>query len=316
MRIVVALGGNALLRRGEALSVATQQNALDLAAGVLAEAIQAGHRLIITHGNGPQVGLLALQSAAGPAAGAMPLDVLGAESEGWIGYALELALRNALPKDALVVTIVTQTLVDAADPSFATPTKPIGPVYDEATAHGLAELHQWSIARDGKYWRRVVASPRPIGIVELSSIRRLVDHRATVICAGGGGIPVCASADGSLRGLEAVIDKDSSSSLLALELGAEMFIMLSDVDGVYLDYGGNAQRLIVSARPNSLVEQAVSFQAGSMGPKVAAAREFADATGYKAAIGALGDLMDIIAGRKGTTISLEAPSLVRTVGLK
>jgi carbamate kinase len=314
MRILVALGGNALLRRGEALSAVAQQAAIELAANVLAQAIQAGHRLIITHGNGPQVGLLALQSASGPADAAMPLDVLGAESEGWIGYALELALRNALPKDALVVTIITQTLVDAEDPAFVKPTKPIGPVYDEATAHRLAELHHWFVALDGQYWRRVVASPKPLKIIELASISRLVNHHATVICGGGGGVPVCARADGVLRGIEAVIDKDATSAMLAQELQADMFIMLSDVDGVYLNYGGASQRRIASARPDMLAAQAASFQAGSMGPKVEAACEFARGTGCTASIGALADLMDIIAGRKGTVISLESPECRLIIG--
>jgi carbamate kinase len=303
MRIVIALGGNALLRRGEVLSAAAQQKTVLAAAAVLADAIFAGHHIIITHGNGPQVGLLALQSAAGPTESALPLDVLGAESEGWIGYAIELALRNALPQGAIVVTVVTQTLVDRADKAFALPTKPIGQVYDEATAKRLAAAHAWSIARDGKGWRRVVASPRPLGIVEMTSIERLVDHGAIVICAGGGGIPVCADVDGKLSGVEAVIDKDATSALLARLAGADMLVMLTDVGGVYLDYGGPEQRLIASSGAGDLAAHAASFQAGSMGPKVAAACAFVRETGHPAAIGALGDLMEIIAGRRGTMVS-------------
>lgn len=306
MRIVVALGGNALLRRGEALSAAAQQKTIGQAARVLAEAIFAGHHLIITHGNGPQVGLLALQSAAGPPESTLPLDVLDAQSEGWIGYAIELALRNALPDGAAVATLVTQTLVDSRDKAFSHPTKPIGPIYDEATARRLAAAQNWSIAPDGKGWRRVVASPKPLGIVEITSILRLVNTGVTVICAGGGGVPVCAGADGRLRGVEAVIDKDATSALLAGQASADMLVMLTDVGGVYLDYGGKEQRIIAKAGPKELAGYATSFQAGSMGPKVAAACAFVHETGQRAAIGALGDLMEIIAGRRGTIIWPEA----------
>lgn len=302
MRIVVALGGNALLRRGEVLSAAAQQATIGEAAGLLADAVAAGHQLIITHGNGPQVGLLALQSLAGPPASAMPLDILGAESEGWIGYGIELALRNALPAGATVVTLLTQTLVDARDEAFSHPAKPIGPVYDEETARKLATSYQWSIAPDGKGWRRVVASPRPRGIVEIEPIRHLADSGAIVICAGGGGIPVCREPDGRLAGVEAVVDKDMTGALLARQVDAHLFIMLTDVAGVYLDYGTENARIIGSASPRELAAMAASFGAGSMGPKVAAACAFADETGQRAAIGALGDLMEIIAGTKGTMI--------------
>jgi carbamate kinase len=303
MRIVVALGGNALLQRGERLSVENQQRAIITAARVLGATMLEGHELVITHGNGPQVGLLALQSLAGPAEGVLPLDVLGAESEGWIGYALELALRNALPPGADVVTLLTQTLVDANDAAFSAPTKPIGPVYDEDQAERLVVSHNWSIAPDGKGWRRVVASPKPRGIVEIASIKRLIRAGVTVICAGGGGIPVCAGADGSLAGVEAVIDKDATSALLAEQVGAALFVMLTDVDGVYLDYGSKDQRMIAGAGPEVLAAHAAAFQAGSMGPKVAAACAFVRHTGQPAAIGALDDLVDMIAGRKGTIVS-------------
>jgi carbamate kinase len=303
MRILVALGGNALLRRGEALSAAAQQASIAEAADLLAHEVFAGHHLVITHGNGPQVGLLALQSAAGPQESALPLDVLDAESEGWIGYTIELALRNALPEGAIVVTILTQVLVDAADRAFHHPSKPIGPVYDEPTAKRLAHENQWTVARDGKSWRRAVASPRPLSVVEMPSIKRLMDTGVIIICGGGGGIPVVKQKDGKLAGIEAVIDKDATSSLLAAQIGADMFIMLSDVPGVYLDYGTKKQRLITEADPGTMDGYAASFAAGSMGPKVAAASAFVRATGQTACIGALGDLTEIIAGRRGTIIS-------------
>jgi len=279
-----------------------QQKAIAGAARSLADAIYAGHHLVITHGNGPQVGLLALQSLAGPQESMLPLDVLGAESEGWIGYELELALRNALPEGAAVVTVVTQTLVDANDPAFAAPTKPIGPVYEEAIARGLATEHQWPMVKDGHGWRRVVASPKPLGIVEIASIKRLINTGVTVICAGGGGIPVRAGADGKLAGVEAVVDKDLTGALLAKQAEADLFIMLTDVAGVYLDYGGKEQRAIASSGPKDMIAHAAGFRAGSMGPKVEAACAFVQETGQSAAIGALSDLADIIAGRRGTLI--------------
>jgi carbamate kinase len=305
MRVVVALGGNALLRRGEALTAAVQGHNIDAAARVLAEIVAAGHHLIVTHGNGPQVGLLALQSAAGPAESALPLDVLDAESEGWIGYAIELALRNALPGGTEIVTVLTQTLVDPADAAFKTPVKPVGPVYDEATARQMAELHHWSIARDGEFWRRVVASPRARGIVEFTTIRRLADAGVIVICAGGGGIPVWAAADGKLTGLEAVVDKDASSALLAAQIEADMFIMLTDVDGVYLDYGTDHARMISRADPKTLRLQSAAFKAGSMGPKVQAACDFVATSGHVAGIGPLSQAVAIIEENAGTIITKE-----------
>jgi carbamate kinase len=303
MRIVIALGGNALLRRGESLSVATQQASIALATELLAHEVFAGHHLVITHGNGPQVGVLALQSAAGPPESAMPLDILDAESEGWIGYTIELALRNALPEGAIVVTLLTQVVVDPKDKAFNAPNKPIGSVYDEATAKILAKERHWSVARDGKFWRRVVASPKPVEIVEIASIKRLIDTGAIIICGGGGGIPVYRLRDGKLAGIEAVIDKDATSALLAEQISADMFIMLSDVPGAYLDYGMKTQRLITETDPVRMEGYAKSFAAGSMAPKVTAACTFVRATGKPACIGALSDLREIIEGRKGTIIS-------------
>ena len=260
---------------------------------------------------GRRVGLLALQSAAGPAASALPLDVLDAESEGWLGYAIELALRNALPDGAVVVTVLTQTLVDISDEAFFHPSKPIGPVYDEATAKRLAIENDWSVAMDGKYWRRVVASPKPLEIIEIAAIKQLVDGDAIVICAGGGGIPVCKEADGKLAGIEAVIDKDATAALLAEQLQAEFLIMLTDVANVCLDFGTPGERSILHATPAELQAHSESFSAGSMGPKVAAACRFVRGTGKRAAIGALSDLGDIIAGSKGTMI---LPELFASTG--
>ncbi|HQT64043.1 MAG: carbamate kinase [Acidocella sp. 21-58-7] len=305
MRIVVALGGNALLKRGQPLTAQAQGIAIDEAALLLSAAAASGHQLIVTHGNGPQVGLLALQSAAGPAISALPLDALGAESEGWIGYGIEIALRNALPEDAVVVTLLTQTLVDPKDEAFAHPTKPIGPTYDEATAKRFAETNNWSVAPDGKFWRRIVASPKPIRIIELASIKRLADSGAIVICAGGGGIPVCKGPDQKLSGIEAVIDKDATSGLLAEQIGADMFVMLTDVSGVCIDYGTKRARVISRASPRALADMSASFGTGSMGPKVAAACHFVSTTGHCAAIGALGDLNEIIIGTRGTIVCPE-----------
>ncbi len=304
LRIVAALGGNALLRRGEALTAQAQQATIATAAGLLAELVAGGDRLVVTHGNGPQVGLLALQSAAGPAASVLPLDVLGAASEGWVGYALELGLRHALPAGAELVTILTQTVVGRDDPAFDAPVKPIGPVYASGAAHRLALARGWVVAPDGQGWRRVVASPKPLRIVEIATIERLAEAGVIVICAGGGGIPVIEAKDGVLEGIEAVIDKDAASALLAIALKADQLVMLTDVPGVYLDYGTDHQRLIRSASPDALKPHTSAFRAGSMGPKVAAACAFAEATGHVAAIGALADCAGLVAATSGTAIGI------------
>lgn len=300
MRVVVALGGNALLRRGEPMTEAVQRANVKRAAVALAGLIRSGHRLVITHGNGPQVGLLALQAAAGPADGAYPLDVLGAESEGMIGYLIERELANCLPAGALIATLLTLTKVDADDPAFAQPEKPIGPVYDEATARRLERERGWSIARDGMKWRRVIASPEPLEILEARVISLLAEQDVTVICAGGGGIPVIETDTGELLGAEAVVDKDRASALLARLLGADTLLLLTDVDAVYLDYGTPGARAIARAGVTALAERA--FAAGSMGPKVEAALSFVLSTGRRAAIGRLEDGEAILAGRAGTII--------------
>jgi len=307
MLVVAALGGNALLKRGEKLSAENQRANVRTAARALAEIVRAGHRLVVTHGNGPQVGLLALQAAAGPADGQYPLDVLGAESEGMIGYLIEQELRNALPERKLFATLLTQSLVDASDPAFRHPTKPIGPVYDEPTARQLAKERGWSIAPDGDRWRRVVASPRPMQILETAEIALLSTRDAVVICAGGGGIPVVRNESGALTGIEAVVDKDLASALLAAGLGADRLLLLTDVDAVYLDYGKPEQRAIAAASPDALRSQA--FAAGSMGPKVDAAAGFTEMTGRPAAIGRLEDAMALLLGGAGTQLDADAPEI-------
>jgi carbamate kinase len=300
MRIVVALGGNALLKRGEPMTADQQRTNVCHAAKSLAELIAAGHQIVITHGNGPQVGLLALQAAAGPADGAYPLDLLGAEAEGMIGYLIEQELGNLLPKSAMIATLLTQVRVDAHDPAFASPTKPIGPIVDETTAKRTAAQRGWVFAPDGKSLRRVVPSPAPLEILELRVIAILMERGVIVICAGGGGIPVVAKRDGSLIGVEAVIDKDLASGLLAHQLKADMLLLLTDVDAVYVDFGKAEARRI--ARIGAAVLKPEEFAAGSMRPKIAAAKLFASSKGRTAAIGRLEDAMAILAGQAGTTI--------------
>ncbi|MEQ9334887.1 carbamate kinase [Thalassobaculum sp.] len=308
MLIVVALGGNALLKRGEPMTAERQRANVGRAAVALAGLIEAGHRIVVTHGNGPQVGLLALQSAAGPADGAAyPLDILGAESEGMIGYLIEQELENRLPAGSLLATLLTQVRVDPADPAFNHPTKPIGPVYDEATARRIAAERHWTIAADGDKWRRVVASPTPLEILEIKVIAMLVERGVVVICGGGGGIPVVLRDDGSVAGVEAVIDKDRASDLLAQQLGADMLLMLTDVDAVYLDFGGPNARRIARAGVGALA--ADWFASGSMRPKIEAATTFVSATGRPAAIGRLEDAAAILLGDAGTMIDGTGPTL-------
>ncbi len=301
MRIVVALGGNALLKRGEPMTADAQRANVRHAAVSLAELIGAGHQIVVTHGNGPQVRLIALQSAAGPKDGAAyPLDILGAESEGMIGYLIEQELGNLLAHGALLATLLTQVRVDALDPAFLHPTKPIGPVYDEETARRIEADRGWTVAPDGKKWRRVVASPEPLEILEIKVISRLVESGVVVICAGGGGIPVAQRADGSLVGIEAVIDKDRASALLARQLGADMLLLLTDVDAVYLDFGKASARRIARVGVTALPSD--QFASGSMGPKVEAASAFGAAAGHPAAIGRLEDVAAILRGDSGTRI--------------
>ena len=309
MLIVVALGGNALLRRGEPMTAENQRRNVGIAADALAPVAER-HQLVVAHGNGPQVGLLALQGAAYNETEAYPLDVLGAQTEGMIGYMIEQELGNRLAFERPFATLLTMVEVDPYDPAFSNPTKFIGPVYRKAEADRLAAAKKWVFKQDGTAWRRVVASPLPKRIFEIRPIKWLLQHNAIVIAAGGGGIPTMYE-PGKLRtlaGVECVIDKDYASALLARDLDADLFVMLTDADAVYTDWGTPDQKPIRRAHPDALSD--VAFAAGSMGPKVAAACRFAAATGNDAAIGALRDLSRIIAGNAGTTVSPRAERIL------
>lgn len=301
MRIVVALGGNALLKRGEPMTADAQRANVKTAAESLAP-VAMKHQLVISHGNGPQVGLLALQQAAYPQVAPYPLDVLGAQTEGMIGYMIEQELGNLLPFEVPFATLLTMIEVDPNDPAFQNPTKFVGPVYDKAEADKLAAEKNWVVKADGNKWRRVVPSPLPKRIFEIRPVKWLLEHNTVVICAGGGGIPTMYLKDGTrtLVGVEAVIDKDLASELLARELDADLFVMATDVSGVYLDFGKPEQRLISRITPAEIGAQ--KFAAGSMGPKVDAAVKFVQATGKRAAIGSLEDIEKIVAGEAGTNI--------------
>jgi len=272
-----------------------------IAANALAP-VARNHELVLTHGNGPQVGLLALQAQAYSGVEPYPLDVLGAQTEGMIGYMLEQELGNVLPFEVPIATILTMVEVDPADPAFANPTKFVGPVYDQAEADRLAADKGWTFKQDGAKWRRVVPSPLPRRIFELRPIKWMIGNGTVVICAGGGGIPTAYAADGSrtLGGIEAVIDKDLASELLARELQADTFVMATDVDGVYVDYGTPNQRRLDRISAAELRQH--TFPAGSMGPKVEAALQFVESTGGRAAIGALQDIEGIVEGKLGTNI--------------
>ena len=307
MRVVVALGGNALLRRGQALNAENQRANIRIAAQHLAT-VHEDHELVIAHGNGPQVGLLALMDAAYSAVDPYPLDVLGAETVGMIGYIIEQELGNLIAFEDHIVTILTQVLVDPKDPAFQHPTKHVGPIYDEAEAVRLQKEKNWTMAADGQYFRRVVPSPIPQRIIEKNVIRMLVDSGITVICAGGGGIPVAYDEHSKLFGVEAVIDKDLASGLLASDLGAGMFIMLSDVSNVYTDFGTDKQKAIKAAHPDVL--ESMSFASGSMGPKVHGACKFVRETGNNSAIGRLSELKKIMDGEAGTLISNDVDGIV------
>ena len=300
MLVVAALGGNALLKRGEPLTADIQRNNVRTAAQSLAAIVRAGHDLVITHGNGPQVGLLALQGASYKPDEAYPLDVLGAETEGMIGYMIEQELENALGHDRPVVTLLTQVVVDPKDPAFAKPTKFVGPVYERSEAERRAAGAGWSIAPDGDQWRRVVPSPKPLEIPDLRVLQLLLEQGVVVVCTGGGGIPVLRREDGSMMGIEAVIDKDAASALLARQLGADALLLLTDVDAVYRDFGTD-QAAPVSAL-TAAEARALTMPAGSMGPKLLAACEFAK-TGGLSGIGRLQDAVAILEGSAGTRVS-------------
>ena len=301
MKLVIALGGNALLRRDQALTAENQLDNIRRAATQLAR-VASAHQLVLTHGNGPQVGLLALQGAAYTTVETYPLDVLGAETDGMIGYLLEQELANLLPASRTITTLLTRVEVNANDPAFKHPSKPIGPVYTQEVADHISATKHWAIAPDGKGFRRVVASPLPVRVFGLDPIRWLLERGALVIAAGGGGIPVARSADGrTLHGVEAVIDKDLCSGLLARELEADVLVIATDVREVCLDWGTPEQRALHKVTPQELKRH--SFQAGSMGPKVDAACQFALATGKRAVIGSLDQIEEMLAGHAGTEVS-------------
>jgi len=304
MLMVVALGGNALLKHGEAISAEAQRSNVRVAAAQLAK-VAAGNDLVIVHGNGPQVGMLALQASS------FPLDVLDAETEGMIGYMIEQEMRNLLPAGRACVTLLTMVEVSATDPAFGHPDKPIGPRYTVAEAASASEGKGWTMAAQGDKLQRVVPSPKPVRMLEIEPVRWLLERGCVVICAGGGGIPVVAEAEGRHRGVEAVVDKDRSAALLAAELKANLFVIATDVQGVYLDWGKPSSRLVARANPGALGE--LAFLAGSMAPKVEAACEFASRTGHRAVIGALNDIEAMIAGKAGTSIDATATGIVEEV---
>lgn len=282
------------------MSAENQRQNVKRAALAIGEVIAAGHEVIVTHGNGPQVGLMALQDMAYDQALASPVDVLGAETEGMIGYLIEQELGNVLSTHNKIATLLTQVEVDASDPAFQKPSKPIGPIYGSEEAAALADKHSWVMVPDGSHFRRAVPSPRPKRILEIGVIRLLIEHDVTVICTGGGGIPVVRRKDGSYVGVEAVIDKDHASGLLAREIKADALLMLTDVDGVYLGWGTAQQRRLESVKPDEL--NSYSFAEGSMAPKVKAAVDFVSGGGKMAGIGRLEDALEILKRRAGTII--------------
>jgi carbamate kinase len=305
LRVVVALGGNALLRRGEPLTAENQRANARAACEALAP-LALEHQLVVSHGNGPQVGLLALQGAAYSEVSPYPLDLLGAQTEGMIGYLIQQELGNVLPFEKHLATLLTQIEVDPDDPAFDNPTKPIGPVYTEEEAKALAAEKGWMFKPDGDSMRRVVPSPLPKRIFGLETISILLEQGAVVICAGGGGIPVMYTdepvpAGRRLVGIEAVIDKDLASALLAADLKADALVIVTDVDGVYVGWGTPDQRLIGRATPDEL--SVGEFAEGSMGPKVRAACTFVEQTGGRAVIGSITNTQALLRGEAGTTVA-------------
>jgi carbamate kinase len=311
MRVVVALGGNALLRRGEPLTAENQRANARVACKALAP-VALEHDLVISHGNGPQVGLLALQGSAYTAVDPYPLDLLGAQTEGMIGYVIQQELGNELPFEKRLASLLTLIEVDPEDPAFEDPTKPIGPIYPEADSRRLAQEKGWVFKPDGDSFRRVVPSPLPQRIFGIEPVEWLLEHGSVVICAGGGGIPVMytdapATAGRQLVGVEAVIDKDLASALLARDLHADALAIVTDVDAVYTDWGTPQQRAIRRATPEALGKS--EFAAGSMGPKVRAACSFVEETGGLAAIGSIADTPALLRGEAGTIVTREADGL-------
>ncbi|MGM9488236.1 carbamate kinase [Ideonella sp. YS5] len=299
--VAVALGGNALLRRGEPQDAPTQLVNVRHAAAQIAR-LAHSHRLVVTHGNGPQVGLLALQGEAYPEVPPYPLDVLGAETEGMVGYLLEQEIANRLPAGRHVATLLTRVAVDRQDPAFQHPTKPIGPMFDRERAESLARDRGWTLVPDGTGLRRAVPSPRPQEVLALHATKALLDRGMVVICAGGGGVPVARTGPaGDYEGVEAVIDKDLAAALLARQLDAAMLVIATDVTAVFMDWGTAHARAIRRASPEAL--QALPLAAGSIAPKVEAACDFARATGNPAVIGSLDDIERLLCGQAGTWVS-------------
>ncbi|KGY11361.1 carbamate kinase [Vibrio tubiashii] len=296
--VVVALGGNALLRRGEPLEAEVQRQNIEIAVKTISQIAQE-YNVVLVHGNGPQVGLLALQGLEYKKVAPYPLDVLGSETQGMIGYMLMQEFKNQMP-DINATCMLTQMTVDPNDPAFADPTKPIGPIYEEAEARELAEKYRWTIKPDGKHFRRVVPSPQPTGIIEHEAITKLIDEGHLVICTGGGGIPVKRE-NGKLTGVEAVIDKDMSAAFLAKQLDADALLILTDADAVYLDWGKPTQHALRATTPSELAKY--EFDAGSMGPKIEASCEFIKQGGKVVGIGSLEDGLRILQGTAGTNIT-------------
>lgn len=312
MRIVVALGGNALLKRGEPMTAQNQSANIRLAAEQLAK-VKPKNELIISHGNGPQVGLLALQHAAYYAQDSKiepyPLDVLVSQTVGMIGYMLQQELTNLLPATP-TQTLVTQVIVDEHDPAFSKPSKPIGQVYTQAEAEKLAAEKGWTVMPDGQYYRRAVPSPKPQDVTGINAVKALLAQDHIVICGGGGGVPCVKNAQGQLTGVEAVVDKDLATAVIANQLDADLFIIATDVNAACVNFQKEGERKIAKANPAALEALSAEFAAGSMGPKVQAVINFVKATGKDAAIGSLADIEDIVAGNAGTRVSLSANEVV------
>ncbi len=300
MRIVVALGGNALLKKGEPMTAKNQRANVRIAAEALAP-LAKDHELVISHGNGPQVGLLALQASIYSGEDAFPLDVLGAQTEGMIGYMIEQELGNILPFEQPFASILTMVEVSKDDPAFQNPAKPIGPEFNEEDAKKLTQEKKWVMHKEGHTWRRVVPSPIPQRIFQMRPIKWLLEKGTIVICTGGGGIPTMYNDEGKLYGVDVVIDKDYAGALLAKELNADLYIMATDSDAVYTNWRTAQAKALRNATYEDLKD--LNFDMGSMGPKIISACWFAEKTGKKSAIGSLADLTEIVDGTKGTTIS-------------
>ncbi len=302
MRIVIALGGNAILKHGQMLTAENQRLNVRKAVEQLSPLIDAGHQIILTHGSGPQIGLLSLQNFAYKPDQIYPLDVLDAEVSGMIGYVIGQELFNIRSDDPQIATLLTQIEVDWDDPAFATPSKPIGPFMQKAEAERLQAQYNWQIVEDKGQWRRVVASPFPRRVIEADIIRMMVKNGIIVICAGGGGVPVVRDQNGDLIGIEAVIDKDHASALVAKNVNADQLLLLTDVEGVYENWGTDDQCLL--AEMNPVDADASRYPAGSMGPKIAAASSFGKISGKSAIIGSINFITEILAGKSGTHFKL------------